>query len=106
MKRNKEESVERRISNEIAQEVVAGIEKKARAQVDIKPTAQRAVGRSVKQSWDCSQIEKRRRGRRGRLAKGKPVELQWTDEEKLEKMLERRRMVSKLFAGGIHAKGT
>ena len=41
-----EECRERQVRNEIVFTVVAGIEKKARAQVDEKPIAQ---------SWDCSQ---------------------------------------------------
>ena len=37
--------------------MAAGIEKKASAQEDAKPTAQRTVVQNVKQNWDCSQIE-------------------------------------------------
>ena len=46
-----EEGRERHVRKEIVQEVVAGLEKKARAQIDAKPTAQRFVGQSVKQNW-------------------------------------------------------
>ena len=37
--------------------MVEGIKEKASAHEDAKSTAQRAVGQSVKQSWDCSQTE-------------------------------------------------
>ena len=66
------EKKRRRISNEIAQEVVVGIKGKASAHEDDKPISQRTVGQSVKQNWDCSQIEKRRRRGRGGLAKEGP----------------------------------
>ena len=48
---------ERRIRNEIAQEVVAGIKEKASALDGAKEAAQGSVGQSVMRSWDCSQIE-------------------------------------------------
>ena len=51
------ESGERRIRNEIAQDVVAGIKEKASAHEDAKSTAQRTTGQSVQQNWDSSQIE-------------------------------------------------
>ena len=37
--------------------LVAGVKKEASGHEDAKPTAQRTVGQSVKQNWDCSQIE-------------------------------------------------
>ena len=45
--------------NEIPQEVVAGIKEKVSAHVGVKAIAKRAAGQSVKQNWDCSQIEKK-----------------------------------------------
>ena len=48
---------ERIIRQEIAQEVVAGIKEKASVYDDAKATAQRTAGQSVKQNWDCSQID-------------------------------------------------
>ena len=56
-----------------------------------RATAQRKVGQSVKQNWDCSQIENEEEGGRGRLAKGKPdgSAMKW------EESLEIRRMEGK-----------
>ena len=56
-KEAEEDCRERQVRKEIVQEAVAGIQKKASALVDAKPTAQRRGGQSVKQTWDCSQIE-------------------------------------------------
>ena len=75
-----EDSEERKNWNEIAQEVVAGIKEKASAHDDAKATAKRTAGRSVKQNWDCSQIEKEDQ-----------MEVQWAEDEKLEESLEGRR---------------
>ena len=63
-----EECRERQVRNEIVQEVVAGIKKKARVQVDAKQTAQRTVGQRVKQNWACSQnkIKRRRKMKTGK----------------------------------------
>ena len=43
---------------EIGEAVVASIKEKAGGHEDARSTAHRAVGQIVKQSWDCSQIEK------------------------------------------------
>ena len=56
-KNHNKDSEEREIRNEIAQEVVAGIKEKARAHDGAKAIANRAAWQSVKQNWDCSQIE-------------------------------------------------
>ena len=48
--KEEEDSRERQVRNEIAQEVFAGIKKKASAQEDPEPTAQRTVGQRVKQN--------------------------------------------------------
>ena len=48
---------ERKNRSDIAQEVVASIKEVASAQEDAKSIAQRTVGQSVKQDWDCSHIE-------------------------------------------------
>ena len=45
-----EDSRERQVRNEIAQEVVAGIKKKASVYEEATPTEQRTVGQSVKQN--------------------------------------------------------
>ena len=50
-------SGERRIRNEIAQEVAASIQDKASALDGIKEAAQKSVGQSITRNWDCSQIE-------------------------------------------------
>ena len=52
-----ENSKEKKVRYEIAQEVVAVIKEKAGVHEDAKSTAQRTVGQSVNQSWDCSQID-------------------------------------------------
>ena len=51
-----EGSEERKIRQEIAQEVVAGIKDKASAHDDAKATAQRTAGQRVKQNWESSEI--------------------------------------------------
>ena len=87
------ESRERQVRSEIVQNVFADIEKKAMAQVDVKAIAHSTVGQSVEQSLDCSQIEKRRRGHEEEFwQKEDQMEVQWAEDEKLEKVLERRRM--------------
>ena len=63
------------VRNETAQEVAVDIEKKASAHEDVKPTAQRTVGPSVKH-WQ----------------KEHQMEMQWDGDEKLEEILERRRV--------------
>ena len=88
--KEKEESGERRIRNEIAREVVAGIEKKAKAQVDDKPIAKRTVGQSAKQSWDCSPCESEEE-EEGDWQKEDQMEMQWVEDEKMEEILERGR---------------
>ena len=79
---------ERRIRNEIAQEVVAGIKEKASAHEDAKSTAQRTAGQSVLQNWDCSQIEDEEEEEEEDWQKEDQVEV----HGKLEEILERRRM--------------
>ena len=52
-----EDSGERRISNEIAQGVVAGMKEKVSVHDGIKEAVQRPAGQSFMRSWGCSQIE-------------------------------------------------
>ena len=59
---------------------------------DAKSTSQRTVGQSVKQSWDCSQIEKEEEEEEDDWQKEDQIEVQWAEDEKLEKSVERRRM--------------
>ena len=56
-KRRKMRTAKEKVKYAIAQEVVAGIKENAGVREDAKSTAQRTAGQSVKQSWDCSQIE-------------------------------------------------
>ena len=58
--------------HEIVQKVVADIERKARAQVDDKPIAQRTVGQSVTQSWGEDDRQKKDQ-----------MERQWIEDEKV-----------------------
>ena len=81
-------------------------EKGKRAQVDVKPTAQKRVGQSVKQCWDCSQIEIEEEDEEEDWQEEDQMEVQLAEDEKLEEVLERRRMGWKLFASGSLAKGT
>ena len=86
--------------------MAADVEKKAKGQVDVMPTAQRTFGQSVKQRWDCSQIENEEEDEEEDWQKEDPMEVHWAEDEKLEEVLERRRMEGKLFASGRYAKGT
>ena len=85
-----EDSGERRIRNDIAQEVVAGIKERASALDDAKATAQRTAGQRVKQNWDSSQIENEEEEESWR--EGDQMAAEWDEEEKIGEILERRRM--------------
>ena len=61
----------------------SGIEKKARVQVDAKPTAQRTVGQSVKQNWDCLEIEHEEEEENEDWQEGDQMEMQWVEDEQL-----------------------
>ena len=54
--------------------------------------SQRTVGQSVKQGCDCSQIGNEEQEEEEVWQKENQMELQWAEHEKLEKILERRRM--------------
>ena len=84
------DSAERRIRNEIAQEVVADIKEKASALDGVKEAAQRSVGQSIMRSWDCSQIENEEEEESWR--EGVHMAAQWDEEQTLEETLQRRRM--------------
>ena len=71
--------------------MVAGIEKKARAQIDAKQTAQRVAGQSVKQNWDCSQIENGQEEEDGDWQQREHTEMQWVEDEQLQEIFEGRR---------------
>ena len=87
-----EKSRGRKVRYEIAQEVVAGIKEEAGGHEDAKSTAQRKVGQSVKQSWECSQIENEEEEEEEVWQKENQMELQWAEDEKLEETLGQRRM--------------
>ena len=72
---------ERRIRNQIIKEVIAGIQKKAINEGAKK--SKRIRWQSLMRSWDCSPIEN---GEQDKMA------AQWDEEQKLEEILERRRM--------------
>ena len=78
--------------NETPEEVVAGIKEMASAQENAKSTAQRTVGQSAKRNWSCSQIEIRDDEEEEDWQKENQMEVQWAEGEKLEEILERRRM--------------
>ena len=65
---------------------------------DAESTAQRTVGQSVKQSWDCSQIENEEEEEEEDWQKEDQMEVQWAEDEKLDESLERRREGSSLQA--------
>ena len=99
-----EDSRERQVRNEVAQKVVAGIKKKARAHEGAKPTEHRADGQSVKPNWDCSQIENVKEEEVVDWYEGDPKQLD--EDEKLEEILERRSVDGVPFQAKRHAKDT
>ena len=72
--------------------MIEGIKEKASLHEDAKSTAQRTVGQSVKQSWDCSQIENEEEEEEEDWQKEDQLEVRWAEDEKLEEVLQRRRM--------------
>ena len=76
----------------VVQEVIAATEKKTRTHQDPKPTELRTVGQSVKHNWDCWQIEDREEEDVLDWQEEDQMELQWDEDEKLEEILERRRV--------------
>ena len=97
------DSRERQVRYGIAQELVAGIKEKADVHEDAKSTAQRTVGQSVKQSWDCSQIENEEEEEEV-WQKANQMEMQWAEDDKLKKSLERRRMEESSFQAEVMQK--
>ena len=85
----KEDSTERQGRNGIAQEVVVSVKEKASAHEDAKTTAQRTVGQSVKENWDCSQIENEEEEEEEDWQKEKQMEVQWAEDERLEALCRR-----------------
>ena len=91
-KRRKMRTAKGKVKYAIAQEVVAGIKEKAGVREDAKSTAQRTVGQSVKQSWDCSHIENEEEEEEDNWQQEDQMEAQRAEDEKWEEILERRRM--------------
>ena len=87
-----EDSRERQVREETAQEVVAGIEKKASALENAKPTTQEPVGQNARQDWDCSQIEDRYEGEIFDWYEEDQWKGQWEEDEKMEEFLEQKRV--------------
>ena len=100
---------ERKVRYETAQEVVAGIKEKAVVHEDAKSTAQRTVRQSDKQSWDCSQIENEEEEEAEEeevCQKEHPMEWRWAEDEKLEEILEQRRMERYSLQAEVMQKGS
>ena len=83
-----EDSRERPVRYETAQK--KWLRAKAGVHEEAKSIAQRTLGQSVKQSWDCSQIENEEDEDED-WQKGDQMDMQWVDDEKLEEILERSR---------------
>ena len=83
---------ERKIRSEIAREVVASTKVEASAQKDAKSIAQRTVGQRVMQNWDCSHIENEEEEEEEDWQEGDQMAAPWDEEQKLEEILERRKM--------------
>ena len=50
------------------------------------------LGRMVKQNWDCSRIENEQEEEEDDWQKENQMGMQWDEDEKLEEILERRRV--------------
>ena len=72
--------------------MVASIKVEASAQEYDKWITQRTVGQRVMQNWDCSQIEHEEEEQEEGWQEGDQNAAQWDEEQKLEEILERRRM--------------
>ena len=72
--------------------MVAGVKEKASAHDDAMATVERTVGQKGRAIWDCSQIENEEEEEEDDWQKENQMEMQWDEDEKLEKILERRRM--------------
>ena len=70
--------------------MVASIKEEASAQENANSTALRTVGQKV--IWDCSQIENEEKKEEEDWQEEDQMEVQWGEEQKLEDILERRRM--------------
>ena len=85
-----EEGEERGIRGQIVQEVVAGIKEKVSVHDGEKDDVKGPFEQSFMRSWDCSQIENEEEEESWR--EGDQMAAQWDEEQKLEDILERRRM--------------
>ena len=78
-----------KVRHEIAQELCAGIKEKRQACTRMPSRPHK--GQSVKQSWDCAQIENEEEDEVEDWQKEDQMEVQWAEDEKLEEVLGRRR---------------
>ena len=86
----KKKAENKRRKRRTAERVKSGM--KSLTHEDAKPTAQRTVGQSVEQNWDCSQIEDRYEEEILDWHEGDQMEEQLDEDDKLEEILERRRV--------------
>ena len=93
-----EDSGERRITSQIAHEVVAGIKEKASVHDGITEAVQRPAGQSFMRSWDCQQIESEEEEESWR--EGDQMAAKWDQEQKLEGIFRTKKDGKKLLAIG------
>ena len=98
-----EVSGERRIRSQIDHKVVVGIKGNARVKDCVEEAVRRPAGQSFMRSWDCSQIENE--GEEERWQEGVQMAAQWDEEQKLEEILERRRMEGRSLQWEVMQKG-
>ena len=89
------DSGERRIWSQIAQKVLVGIKENASVHNGAKEAALRPAGQSFMRSWDCSHFENEEEEESWR--EEDQMAAQWDEEQKLEEILERRRMEGSSF---------
>ena len=99
-----EGSEERRVRNEIIKEVIKGIQKKAIDESDESDENQGKTtgGPDLMRSWNCSQIENEEE-KESWKERGQKAE-QLEEEQKLEGIVERRRIRESSLKVGCHAK--
>ena len=98
-----EVSGERRIRSQIDQKVVVGIKGNARVKDCVEEAVRRPAGQSFMRSWDCSQIENEEEEESWQ--EGVQMAAQWDEEQKLEEILERRRMEGRSLQWEVMQKG-
>ena len=101
--RNTKEAVKKKERKSPTQWLKASKGRHARMKM---PSRLHEVGQSVKQNWDCSQIEHEEEEEEEDWQKENQMEVQWAEDEKLEESLDRKREGRKLFESGRQAKDT